>query len=416
MPVSFEQLRKEWDNLGKSFANDINEMVEFGETHGWENWKGKEPSDNRDHLASQVLSLLREANITGKNDEFRDMFSPAHAPFISILEEQGQSIESLCVISDDSIAFVVGTSYEQRQAYVLTGKTVEKLSGHIESIGKSHQNEVFAVAEAKKITTYKGWRGEVIAEFQLPEDKSLSIKQMIPFNDGLSVLLISSEGIYLLGLAGSSMIHPVPDPEDEEWTSDIDMEHAALSFDNNLIAVGDQNSEHRILNSDGVEIAEIGPQSSYPHYALFSKDSGQVILNSCHFYNGITIGVPTADIHGLKIEPYTEDDRYTVIDEGCRVYAAVATTDYYILGDAGGYVKAFSKDGRNLWRYFLGSTISGMSISEDGKTLWVASYAGIIHKLKLDAGKRDEHVIGTGDHYEEFRIIFWKTEKQPLIW
>jgi WD40 repeat protein len=416
MSDNIKILQQEWDNLGKTFANDINKMVEFGETHGWENWKGKEPSDNRDHLASEVLSLLREANSTGKTEEFRKMFSPAHAPFISILEKQGQSIENLCVISDDSIAFVVGSSYEKRQAYVLTGKTVEPLSNQIESIGKSHQNRIFAVAEAKKVTTYKEWKGEIIAEFQLPDDSALPISQMIPFNDGLSVLLISSEGIYLLGAAGSSMIHPVPDPEDEEWTSDIDMEHAALSFDNKLIAVGDQDSEHRILNSDGVGIAEIGPQSSYPHYALFSKDGEQVILNSCHFYNGTTIGVPTADIHGLKIEPYTEDDRYTVIDEDCRVYAAVATADYYILGDAGGYVKAFSKDGRKLWRYFLGSTISGMSISEDEKTLWVASYAGIIHKLKLDAGKRDEHTIGTGDHHEEFRIIFWKEEQKPLIW
>ncbi len=43
------------------------------------------------------------------------------------------------------------------------------------------------------------------------------------------------------------------------------MEHAALSYDNKLIAVGDQGSEHRILNYDGIEIAEIGPQSSYPY-------------------------------------------------------------------------------------------------------------------------------------------------------
>jgi hypothetical protein len=139
-------------------------------------------------------------------------------------------------------------------------------------------------------------------------------------------------------------------------------------------------------------------------------------LNSCHFYNGITIGVPTINIHGLKIEAYTEDNRYTVIDDDCRVYVAVATSDYYILGDAVGYIKAFNKEGKKLWRYFLGSTITGMTISEDEKTLWVGACTGIIHKLKLDTGQRDNHTIGNGNHYEEFRMIFWKNEPQPLIW
>jgi hypothetical protein len=416
MSDTHKLLQIEWDSKGQSYAKAINEMVKFGETHGWENWKGEEPSDNREHLASQVISLLREANRLEKQEEFRNLFPPAHAPFINIFEEQGQSIENLCFINDDKIAFVVGTAYQKRQAYTLTDKTVERLSDKIESIGKSHQNEIFAIAEEKKVTTYKGWNGKIIFEFQLPEVGELPITQITPFNDGLSVLLVSSEGIYLLTTEGNSMIHPIPDPEDEEWTSYIDMEHAALSFDNKFIAVGDQGSEHRILNPDGFEIAEIGPQSSYPHYALFSKDGEQVVLNSCHFYNGITVGISTSQIHGLKIEAYTEDERCKIIDDDCRVYAAVATSSYYILGDAGGSIKAFNKEGKKVWRYFLGSTITGMTISEDEKTLWVASCTGIIHKLKLNAGQRDNHTIGNGNHYEEFRVIFWKSEKQPLIW
>jgi len=413
---SLKSLQEEWNTKGQTFATEINTMVEFGETNGWENWKGKEPVDNRDHLAARVLSLLKEANKNGKTEEFRSRFAPAHAPFISIFESQGQHVENLCFINDNKIAFVIGSAHQKRQAYTLTNRTVEKLSNNIRSIGKSHYNEIFAIAENRKVTTYKGWEGKVIHEFPLHDVGDLPIDKLIPFNDGSSVLLVSSEGIYLLTTKGNSMIHPIPDPEDNEWTSSIDMEHAALSPDNKFIAVGDQCSEHRILDFTGIEIAEIGPQSSYPHYATFSKDSVQVVLNSCHFYNGITIGISTDQIHGLKIQAYSEDDRYTVIDEDCRVYAAVSTSDYYIFGDAGGYIKAFYKDGRKAWRYFLGSTITGITISDDEKTLWVASCTGIIHKLKLDAGQRDNHTIGTGNHYEEFRIIFWKNESDPLIW
>ena len=140
------------------------------------------------------------------------------------------------------------------------------------------------------------------------------------------------------------------------------------------------------------------------------------MLISCHYYNGVTIGIPTAGIEGLNIEAHTQDNRYTVIDENCRVYAAVATSSYYIMGDGGGYLKAYTPEGKLMWRYFLGSTITGMTISDDENTLWVAGCSGIIHQLKLNQGQRDDHTIGNGDHYEELRAIFWKNEPQPLIW
>jgi hypothetical protein len=98
------------------------------------------------------------------------------------------------------------------------------------------------------------------------------------------------------------------------------------------------------------------------------------------------------------------------------VYAGVATGFGYILGDAFGYIRAFTKDGRKLWRHFLGSTITGMAISDNGQTLWVGTAAGIVHKLLLGKGHRDTHTIGNGDHYEAFRMIFWKGERTPLIW
>jgi hypothetical protein len=94
-----------------------------------------------------------------------------------------------------------------------------------------------------------------------------------------------------------------------------------------------------------------------------------------------------------------------------RIYAGVATNDFYILGDAHGYIRAFNMHGKCLWRHFLGSTISGMDISENGKILWVGSYSGMIHKLRLGEGHRDEHTIGNGKHYEEFRLILWKDEE-----
>ena len=32
-------IQEEWNSKGENYAREINEMVEFGEKNGWENWK-----------------------------------------------------------------------------------------------------------------------------------------------------------------------------------------------------------------------------------------------------------------------------------------------------------------------------------------------------------------------------------------
>ena len=166
------------------------------------------------------------------------------------------------------------------------------------------------------------------------------------------------------------------------------------------------------MDSEGERLGCIGAQSSYPHFCLFSADDTQLITNSCHFYNGVTIGVDRALLKcGLEVEAYSYDEEgeqnFTLIDDAMRVYAGVATRDFYILGDAYGYIKAVGKDGRKIWRHYLGGTIKSMALSEDGGVLFVGTYGGRLHKLRLGAGQ-DRHTIGNGNHKEEFRLIAYE--------
>lgn len=408
------KIQEEWFSKGEQYAKEINEMVDFGEKNGWENWKGKEPEDTRSDLAEAVFNLLKTANQNGDTKTFRAEFPPAHTPIIPLMENRSQSIEQLHFISDEKIVFMTGTSYEKRQAYLLDHDQVTPLDENIQAIGKSKQDHVFAVATAGKISMYKGWDGELINEFLLDKTIELGITELIPFNDGSKVILVTSFGIYLISTSEEKLIHPLNEDNEEDWTPDIDMENAALSNDNSYIVVGDQSYDHRILDPEGNTLGAVGAQSSYPHFCLFAKDDSQMITNSCHFYNGMTIGINADQYVGADIEAYTESNDYTIIDEEMRVYAGTATEDYYILGDAYGYIKAFDKKGNRLWRHFLGSTISGMTLSDDGKTLWVGAHSGILHQLKLDQDRRDPQSIGNANLYEEFRLLIWKEE--PQIW
>lgn len=404
------EIKTEWNTLGSQYAIAVNEMVKFGDTNGWENWKGEDPKDKRDHLSDAVFQLLKDANTNNTVAQFRQDFPPAHTPLLKFLKDKGQSISQLNFITEQKIVFLVGTAYQKRQAYILDNTTVLELDASIDIIGKSKQNNVFAIASNNAIVTTQGWEGEIISTFQLKDTKDIAITDLIPFNDGKKVLLVSSDGIFIISNETEHRIHPLPDPEDEEWEPYLDMENATLSNDNKYIVVGDQCYDHRVLNSDGAQLGDIGPQSSYPHFCLFSKNDNQLITNSCHFYNGVTIGVDTSDLETISVEAYQDSEDFTVIDDGMRVYCGIATSKYYILGDAYGYIKAIDAKGDCIWKYFLGSTISGMTISEDEKTLWVGSYSGMLHKLQLDKGLRDNHTIGTGQHYEDFRLVIWKDE------
>ena len=157
------------------------------------------------------------------------------------------------------------------------------------------------------------------------------------------------------------------------------MANATLSSDNALIVAGEQCGDHVLMDREGERLGGIGAQSAYPHFCLFSADDTQLITNSCHFYNGVTIGVDRALLkRGLEIEAYSYDEEgeknFTLIDDAMRVYAGVATRDFYILGDAYGYIKAVGKDGRKIWRHYLGGTIKSMAISENGSVLFVGTY------------------------------------------
>ncbi|SDF79365.1 hypothetical protein [Chitinophaga filiformis] len=410
-----EKLQQEWNKKGTAYAKAVNEMVSFGEQHGWENWKGKEPEDKRAHLGDQVIQLLRDANNKGAVKEFRAAFSPALVPLAHHLKKQSQSISDIHFIEDGKIVFLTGAPYEERQAYMLDNDNLTKLDEAIYTIGKSKQGNIFAVERDNTIVTTRGWQGDLICEFTLHETADVTITELIPFNDGRKLLLVSSEGIFIINEKGEERVHPVNEGNEKDWTPGIAMENAALSHNNDFVVVGDQGSDHRVLNNEGREIGMVGPQSSYPHFCLFSKDDEQLITNSCHFYNGITIGVKSDLLNGLKIEAYTKSDKFVVIDQEMRVYAGLSTADHYILGDAYGYIRAMDKQGNKLWRHYVGSTITGMAISDDETTLWVGAASGILHKLKLQAGQ-DEHTIGNGNHREEFRLFLWKDEPKPLFW
>ena len=431
------ECQKEWNEKGEKYAKAVNDMVAFAEVHGWDAYNGEEPVDDRAHLGEAIFALLKEANERGETAKFRADFPPSNIIFEESEDEASSAdekdkiadklgnVDQICPLGGENVLFIVSQSDPEgwhKKLYLLEGERVSVIAEGVIAVGKSKRNEIYALLRRGEIELVKGYdgksSGEPIAKFSHDVELTYDEAEILPFNDGKKVLLSCHDGIFLISQSGAKLIHPIYEDgqlyEDDDGNAAlyIDMANATLSSDNALIVAGEQCGDHVLMDREGERLGGIGAQSAYPHFCLFSADDTQLITNSCHFYNGVTIGVDRALLkRGLEIEAYSYDEEgeknFTLIDDAMRVYAGVATRDFYILGDAYGYIKAVGKDGRKIWRHYLGGTIKSMAISENGSVLFVGTYGGRLHKLRLGAGQ-DSHTIGNGNHKEEFRLIAYE--------
>ncbi|KZN38168.1 hypothetical protein [Pseudoalteromonas luteoviolacea] len=437
---SQKQRQKAWQKKTIAYAKAVNTYVQTGLTKGWEN-AGQKPKDNgREKLVPNLLNAIRCANETKEFTKLRLEWPLAYTPLVESLEERGQIIPKLTVLQDGSIIARIGAHYEKGYVVKIQDNSVSKLDD-IDFFGVCPNNIFFAYPEKEGVKITQGWQGTLTAFCPYPHGNEgtpskydaepfctdAQPTQIIPFPDGQRMLFICREGIVVLTPDHAIRLLPTQSSLVESFEyllaenpelplkPDLSMEHGNISPDGKFISVGYQYGSHLVYNDEYKLVADIGPHSEYPHFSLFSRDGKTLLLNSCHFYNGVTLGINTDELTGIKTEPYNEDSRIRTLETGSRVYAAVHTENEFIIGNAFGHIKAFDHNGKATWQHFLGSNICDLVISKDEKTLVCSTCAGFISIIKLGEPKAD-YEIGTGNSTEVRRWLFWKGEEKPLIW
>ncbi|KQV78336.1 hypothetical protein [Rhizobacter sp. Root1221] len=439
--MSTDSPQERWRSLTLGHAEDINAYVAKGLAEGWDR-AGKEPvAASYEDLLPAFLTALRAANGQLQRKDIKAEWPPAYGPLHPLLESNGQNISTLYLLPDGSLLARIGAPYEAGRIVHIRGDVVTHVEG-VQHIGRCPRRRYFAVGREQGVEVTDGWLGERVALCPwplgtegVPEgfavtqlEKPPVPTQLLPFPDGTRVLLVSSDGIFVLRDDGAVRLLPTQKemrehfswlmeecPEDDLAVG-LSMEHGAISADGSLIAVGAQDGRHRVFNAALQCIAEIGPHGEYPHYAAFSADQQVLALNACHFYNGTTIGIDIEKIPGLDSDFYDEVEGLKILEKGARVYAAVARNNEFIFGDAYGYLRATDLAGNCRWQHYIGSTVGAMDLSDDGKTLVASTCAGFISIIDLDAGRQQPYQIGNGGHFERRRWVFWKGESSPLAW
>lgn len=434
----------EWQATVLDYASAINAYVERGQRTGWKK-AGKEPAHGKTtHLLRpwrQALEAINQPGVTpAAREAFREAWPLSHAAVVSLLDENGLQVSSLALLDDGRVVARIGAPYQDGEVVVIEDDRVVPVSG-IAHFGRCPLRRHFAVANAEGVAVTDGWNGPVTAHFawptgqeDLPDGAQAPVldappvpTQLIPFPGGQRVLLVSSDGIFVLAAGGARRVLPsresiagmladdTLEPDDISWG--LAMDHGAVSPDGRWIAVGCQDGRHTVLDAELNPVACIGPVGEYPHFAMFDTSGTQVLFNACHFYNGATLGVAVADLPGLDTDHYSGDPRTPTLQHGARVYAGVHHGDEYIVGDAHGYLRAFSHTGEERWQHFIGSTVGALDISADGRLLVATTCAGFVSFIRLnDERGAAPWQIGTGPHRELRRWLFWKGALRPLLW
>lgn len=435
-----EDPQQEWKRKTLEYVGSINAFVERGLRDGWED-VGLEPADpGRDHLADSALDAVRTANEKGRLHQLRASWPPANEPFICVLGERGQSIPVVHILPDKSIVARIGAPYINGKVVQIQGDSVTDLED-VEFFGVSPNRRFFGFATPAGVRVTDGWGGRDVVTFAWPKGtenipKGFTIKKwetqptysrIIPFPDANRVLLVSNGGVFVVSPEECTRLLPTEadmkehfkwlqeEYPDDDLTINLSMEHGSVSKNGKLIAIGSQDSSHLVFDETLSLIGEIGNRSDYPHCAIFSAKDDVIAFNSCHFYNGATVGVSVNLLPDLKTKPYEDDDRVALLEDNARVYAGVGLGDEFIIGDAYGYVRAFSTTGEPRWQLYVGSSIGDIDVSDDGTMMAVSTCAGYISIFELNS-EQEPHQIGNSSHKEIRRWLFWKDEAVPLAW
>ncbi|PPB10723.1 hypothetical protein [Brevibacillus laterosporus] len=426
-----------WREEGKRYASDVNRFIrEMKEMEGKQ--EPAYPSDDqRTQLAEEVFEMIKTANKKGEWQQLRKELPPATWPLATNFEKAMQAVRSISFLDRKTVVFTAGATWDKSSVFIASEEGIQQFP-ELSHIGCSMDGSVYALVGQQDIRLIRHpdrhLQGEEIAVFRwediltqikstIPDLKTLAdceypeaiLEAVIPFTDGKSLLLASGYGIYLVEKDQVSLLHPSVAEclEYEAEDTDIDMPHASVSRDERWIAFGSQSSDHVLVDRRTKETHTFYPESSYPHYCLFSKDNQSVWFNSCHFYNGMTFRVPLKEVENGQAKAIED---WPIMDEESRVYSAVALTGGTVLGHAYGYVRFINQEGQELWRHFVGSTISGIAVSEDESLLAVGTYGGMLHLLDLQAEAMDEYGIGTGTLRECERFIIWREMDGVLRW
>ncbi|MCF7223633.1 hypothetical protein [Marilutibacter chinensis] len=467
MFASVEAASRRWIDEGRACKKALNDWLDVIYIDR-QNPSTPEPAETRGDMAGYVLEQIKAFNRRGEQARLRELFPPDNEPMD--WRDATRAVSQAGFLPDGRIACTVGMPHESRQVHVLEGDAVSTMEGAI-LFGRSHDRGYYALAFDDRIEIRRGWDGEINATLPYPDSygdafaqahpdvrdglreldgAGWCIHQLVVFPDGRRVAMASAAGIFVVGEHGAQLLVPEvdacarkldhDDPEGKNgFVMSLSYPHVDVSADGRYIAGGEQDSSHLVFHEvDGVwtRMAEVEPRASYPCLARFNHlladadgvPQPEVALASCHFSRSATLSLPLANLSpGFEASGYEADDTLNYVDDRHWASSLLPSKVGYFIGANNGYIWMKSHRGYQFGYLHVGGSVLDLDLSEDRKTLLVASYNGQVVQFRApdeevpmfisekNVERPDPYLI-TNSRLKDVKRHLFLIDEAPMVW
>ena len=454
-----------WIAEGRSYKKALNDWLDGIYMDG-QDPTTPEPTETRLDMAGYVLEQIKAFNSRGEHARLRELVPPDNDPMD--WRDTTRAVSQAAFLPDGRIACTVGMPHEPRRVYLLDGNAATVVDGAI-LFGRSHDKRFHALALADRVEVRQGWDGEIVATLRYPDSygdafaqaypdirdglreldgTTWGIHQLVVFPDGKRVAMASEAGMFILAEAGAHLLLPDAeaysdyvdeDSEEDGFVMSISYPHIDVSADGRYIATGEQDTAHLIfheVHGTWKPMAIILPRSSYPCLARFNHllvdadgaPAPEVALASCHFAHSATLSLPLANLSpGFEASGYDADETLNYVDDSHWALSLLPSKMGYFIGARNGYVWMKSAQGQQFGYLHVGGSVLDLDLSEDRKTLLVASYSGQVIQLRAPDEdvpmfiteknvERPDPYLVTNSRLRDVRRHLFLIDEAPMIW
>ena len=410
--------------------------------------------------ASQARDVLRRVvklNRKGLGAEARQLYDPAHAPFLRMLFWKFKAdMRSCLIIGPESFLVECVTSKNKRCVWMLKGEKAVKLPdirslaasrdrrfvvmGHSDgalSINDTSSSEAEEIVDPIDLQDLipEGLTSTEAANYELPsrfDSDHLSIS-----NDGKRIVVCDRDfGPVLLEKVGddwrTAFLSQYMDNEYEDYDHNsgakyFDDAFAVISPNGKYIAMGSRccwvsvfeiTQDGKILKTGkvGHNIMDI---YDYGGGACFTDDSQCVaVAATCDATGGTILADLTSLSEDSEFHPSIPLDAVTRVSAMAYLPAHMTNNGLgaFVLGGQLGQALCVSENGQVLWGFDFGSTARHIDVCPKTERILITSYSGMAHLINPKKQHNGDYITGFNTPSEEKRWIFGTKLKSPIVW
>jgi hypothetical protein len=442
---SIDDAAKAWTEEGERYTSQLNKWL--GELYTLDEPTFEEPTFDRNDLERAVLDGVTTLNARGDGAQVHAKF-PLYYDGIgkAFWDRYGLVVDRVLGAGADIYARVKYPSNRPPDVMKITRDKIEPVPGLV-GFGSSHDKQYLAFAHEDRIEVHKGGERITFAyptayqhaaadklTRELGTGSLMGVRDVRVLPNGREVLLVSGEGIYLVGQDKTERLYP-PDSiideyveafEDGTFGLEMNFPNADVSATGDRITCGGMFRRGIMAGLaiyrkiDGKWTLENTSQNDafFPAQATFHQSRPHIAFAACLYaslHNSLTNTTFRIDLDDLQPGEIEEFSGGIARERG-RVQVIASFDKGYLLGFDNGYVRYFGveENAQLLGYLFVGGSILDIDVAADQKSFVVASDAGLVSRFTV-ADLASSNLITTMPVKDDARVGFFRTWP-PLRW